>query len=92
MPLDTTELRKKDEPKAKPAQRGKRPVREVPPPSWRRALRRGGLMGGGLVVVMLTLFKGSAAIAVVYAVALVPFTYWIDRVAYRNYLRRTGKA
>jgi len=90
--LDPAELRKeRPSPKAKP-QRGAKPVREVPPPSWRRAVRRGGLMGAVLLVVMLTLVRGAAGIAVVYAVALIPFTYWIDRFAYRNYLRRSGKA
>ena len=89
--LDPAELRK-DRPAAKPKpQRGSKPVREVPPPSWRRAVRRGGLMGAFLLVVMLTLVKGAPAIAVLYAVALIPFTYWIDRFAYRNYLRRSGK-
>ena len=93
--LDPGELRKKSDPKAKaksPAQRAGRPVREVPPPSWRRAVRRGGLMGILLLLVMLALVKGSPVIGVIYAVALVPFTYWIDRIAYRNYLRRTGKS
>jgi hypothetical protein len=93
--LDPGELRKEKDaaPKAKPAQpqRGGRPVREVPPPSWRRAFRRGGLMGIALLFLMLTLVKGSPVIPIVYALALIPFTYWIDRFAYRNYLRRTGK-
>jgi hypothetical protein len=91
--VEPSELRKKDEaPKAKgkPQQRGARPVREVPPPSWRRAVRRGGLMGAGLLVVM-SLLKMPVLIGVIYAAALIPFTYWIDRVAHRNYLRRSGK-
>jgi hypothetical protein len=38
-------------------------------------------------------FLGSTAlIGVIYAAAFIPFTYWIDRIAYRNYLRRSGKA
>jgi hypothetical protein len=66
-------------------------VREVQPPSWRRAVRRGGLMGALLLVIMSTLFKAPVVIAVLYAAMLIPFTYAIDRVSYRSYLRRSGK-
>ena len=91
--LDPQELRKEKE-QAKPAAqaKGRRPVREVPPPSWNRALKRGGLMGLGLIVLTSFVLKGNGTvIGVFYAVALIPFTYWIDRFAYRNYLRKTGK-
>jgi hypothetical protein len=27
-----------------------------------------------------------------YGVAFVPLTYWIDRTAYRSYLKRSGKS
>ena len=88
-----TELRKdKDAPKAKAPAGSKRPVREVPAPSWRRAVRRGGLMGVVLLVVMTTLLHAPAPIALLYAAMLVPFTYAIDRVSYRTYLRRSGKS
>jgi|SRR3954451_1406755 hypothetical protein len=92
--VDPAELRKpKKEPaKAKPQQRKGRPVREVQPPTWRRALKRGGLMGAALFAVMLLLDPRAAPIAVIYGGALIPFTYWIDRVSYRNYLKRSGKA
>ena len=91
----STELRKeKDTPKGKPQSRGggsKRPVREVPPPSWRRALRRGGLMGAFLLIVMVALLHAPIPVALLYALILIPFTYAIDRFSYRNYLRRSGK-
>jgi len=89
-----TELRKeRDAPKAQAkATPAKRPAREVPPPSWRRALRRGGLMGAFLLVIMSTLFKAPLLIALLYAAMLIPFTYAIDRVSYRTYLRRSGKS
>jgi hypothetical protein len=89
----STELRK-EAPKAKTQQRGdgsKRPLREVPPPSWRRAFRRGGLMAAFLLVVMVTLLKAPLPVALLYAVVLIPFTYGIDRFSYRTYLRRSGK-
>ena len=31
------------------------------------------------------------AIGSLYAIAFVPLTYWIDRIAYRSYLKRSGK-
>ncbi len=95
--VDSSELRaakEKDAAKGKGPQRGSsgRPAREVPPPSWERALKRGGLMGVILVVVMTTLVHGPLILGIVYGIVLIPFTYWVDRVAYRKYLRRTGKS
>ncbi len=96
------ELRTREEKPAKPAatkqqQRGRRPVREVQPPSWERALKRGGLMGGLMLLVFLFLLKNGPivqrlAIGVFYGVAFVPLTYWIDRTAYRSYLKRVARA
>lgn len=73
-----------------------RPVREVPPPSWQRAVRRGGLMGGAMMLAMLFLFK-SAPIAyrvmwgAIYAVGFVPLTYIVDRTAYRSFQKRAAR-
>jgi hypothetical protein len=100
--VDPAELRaakEKEAPKSKPKQRGsgsRRPVREVQPPSWRRSLRRGSLMGGLMLVVVIAFFKNMSLparilVGLVYALAFIPFTYMIDRIAYRNYLRRSGK-
>jgi hypothetical protein len=95
--VDPAELRKeneKDAPKAKAAQGGKanrRAQRPVPPPTWRRAARRGGIMGAVFFVLMSTLFKAPLPIALVYSVALIPFTYGMDWFTYRTYQRRTGK-
>jgi hypothetical protein len=99
VPVDTAELRAakgKDKDK-KPAPRGGgggggKTIREAPPPSWNRALRRGGIMGGILAVIMVAFLNGPPALAVVYGAALIPFTYWVDRIAYRSYLRRSGKS
>ena len=92
VPFEAPEVRKEKEPAKAKTRTNARPVREVPPPSWRRAVRRGGLMGILLLLLMLTFVKGSPVIPVIYALLLIPFTYWMDRFAYRNYLRRTGKA
>lgn len=106
-----TELRTHDEPKAAAkkngaaAQKGKagargsrRPIREVPPPSWERALKRGGGWGLLMVVVSIFLLGKSAPIAqrvligVMYGVAFVPLMYFVDRFSYNAYLRRSGGA
>ena len=94
------EKRKPDKPKANASSgsgKSKRPLREPPVPSWRRSLRRGGVWGGVMFVVVVFFFKstpvaGRIAIGLLYAVAFVPLTYWIDRVAYRSYLKRSGKS
>jgi hypothetical protein len=96
------ELRTREEKPAKPAAkaqargRGRAP-REVAPPSWERALKRGGMMGGLMLLVFLFLLRSGpvasrVAIGVIYAVAFVPLTYWIDRTAYRSYLKRSARA
>jgi hypothetical protein len=104
-PVDQDEVRAEREQRrtAKPAAKqsssngkGKRSVREVPPPSWDRAFKRGGLMGALMFVLFVFVLKGGSqtqrfAIALVYAVAFVPMTFWIDRWSYRMYLRRTGQ-
>jgi hypothetical protein len=103
--IPIAELRAREEEKPKPEKaqknapaktRGGRAVREVQPPSWERALKRGGLMGGAMIVVFLFLLKNGPVtqrvlIGVFYAVAFIPLTYWIDRTAYRSYLKRVGK-
>ena len=100
------ELRAREEkPKAAPAT-GKqkkparassgRPIREVSPPSWERAFKRGGLMGAVMLLAFLFLFKSTSiqlriAWGAFYALAFIPLTYWIDRTAYRTYLRRVDR-
>jgi hypothetical protein len=108
-PLDEDELanerearsQSKSPAKASPARgakrgRATRPIREVPPPSWHRAFRRGGLMGGLMLLAFVFLFKSSPlgvrlAWGALYAVAFVPLTYWVDRTTYRAYQRRVAK-
>ena len=98
--VDPAEVRpvkaKAEKPKAQPASRGGRALREPPVPSWRRSLRRGAIWGGVMFVVVVFFFKGQSlvgriAVGLLYAAAFVPLTYWIDRLAYRSYLRRSGK-
>jgi hypothetical protein len=103
-PLDEDERREQREARAqakavaKPQGKGgrQRPVREVAPPSWDRAFRRGGLMGGLMLVAFVFLFK-SAPIGIrlawgaFYAVAFIPLTYWVDRTTYRAHQRRVAR-
>jgi hypothetical protein len=75
--------------KSQPAPRGRR---QPPQPSWGRAFKRGGMLG----VVVLVLFslgsKGHIArvipLAVIYTLLFVPFTFYIDRFAYRRWEAR----
>ncbi len=74
-----------------------RPMREPPQPSWRRAVRRGGTMGALMLVAFLFILKNGPlpqriGIGVFYGLAFIPLTYWIDRTAYRSYLKRLAKA
>jgi hypothetical protein len=74
-----------------------RALREPPVPTWRRAVRRGGLWGGVMVLVVVLFFNGMPLVSriflgLLYAAAFIPLTYWIDRLTYRNWQRRAGKA
>ena len=82
---------------AKSKAKRSRPVREVPPPTWQRALKRGGMMGVLMFVLFVfVLHSGSQTsrmiTAVIYGIFFIPLTYWADRLAYRTYLRRSGSA
>jgi hypothetical protein len=82
--------------KAVPQQRGGRGGRVPPVPSWNRAVKRGALLG----VVVFALFsltaKGNYAsvlpLAFLYTLLFVPFTYFIDRFAYRRWQARQAGA
>jgi hypothetical protein len=70
--------------------------KQVPAPSWERAFRRGGLMGGVMLLAFVFLFKSAAielrlAWGLFYALAFIPLTYWIDRTAHRSYLKRQAR-
>jgi hypothetical protein len=74
-----------------------RPIREVKPPSWRAAAKRGVLFVVALAV-FLSFVGGKKqslvakiAIPIAYGVIGIPFFYWMDSSAYRRYLRATGR-
>lgn len=69
--------------------------REPQPPSWNRAVKRAGMLG----IVVFFLFSLSAGKtshrylaalvpAVIYTALFIPFTYMIDRFAYRRFQAR----
>jgi|SRR5581483_10244423 len=100
--VEGAELRPKKEEKPKAAQASatrsgsKRSLREPPAPSWSRSLRRGGIWGAVMLFVVVFFFRGQSlagrvAVGLLYAAAFIPLTYVVDRMAYRNYLRRSGK-
>ena len=103
-PEDADEPRKEREERrngsAKPAQRGAqsrgrsqgRPLRRPPQPSWNRALKRGGMLGLVVFALFSLTAKGHYAsvlpLALLYTLLFVPFTYYIDRFAYRRWEAR----
>ena len=79
----------------RPQQRGARPARVPPAPSWNRAVKRAGLLG--IVVFFLFYLAGgksgnrelsALSLAALYTALFIPFTYVIDRFAYTRYQRR----
>jgi len=92
---------KPEKPKTQASAKGKgnsglRTLKPAPAPSWRRAVKRGSLWGGGMLLLAVFFFKGMPlptriGLGAMYAAAFIPLTYWIDRIAYRNYLKKSGK-
>src|SRR5436190_8455339 len=62
--VDPAEIRpakpKSDKPAAKQTGKGGRPLREPPQPSWRRSIRRGGVWGGVMFVVVVFFFRNQS--------------------------------
>ena len=75
----------------------KRGSREPLPPSWRRAAKRAGLLGVVILVLFVLLnskngtngYVSAVLLAVLYTALFIPFTYYVDRFAYRRWQRRT---
>jgi Flp pilus assembly protein TadB len=83
----------------KPQQKGGtrgRVGREVPPPTWRRVFRRGAIFAPIMLVVVWLLGSKLGPVqkvieTVFLLVMFIPFSYLMDSLAYRTYLRRTGQ-
>jgi hypothetical protein len=84
-------------PKAKATQqRGGRPIKVPPPPSWQRAAKRAAILGA--VVFVFIYLVGSKngghnpasalLLALIYTLLFIPFQFTIDRFAYNRWQRR----
>jgi hypothetical protein len=79
-----------------PAKAGAANIRPVPPPSWRRVLRRGVIFAPFMLIAIALLGRGLTWTARILEtlwllVLFVPFSYVIDRMMYRRYLRQIGQ-
>ena len=72
-------------------QRGGRPVRVPPQPSWQRAAKRSLIIG---VAIFLFIYvtrhsvPGALLAAVIYSALYIPFQFSIERFAYNRWQRR----
>jgi hypothetical protein len=78
------------------ANRAARPRREVKPPSWSRALKRGALFVPFLYL-FLTAFEHvdplpAVGVAFLYSAVFIPMFFFVDRMAYRAYQRKLGES
>jgi hypothetical protein len=81
--------------KAQP-QRGGRPIKVPPPPSWRRAIKRSLILGGAIFALFYVLgakngghnIASAVALAAIYSALFIPFTYFIDRFSHNRWQRR----
>ena len=82
--------------KPAPPARGARGARVPPEPSWNRALKRGAMLGAVVFALFSLTSKGSYVsvlpLALLYTLLFIPFTYYIDRFAYRRWQARQGAA
>src|SRR6476469_3328161 len=93
---------KPEKAKSTPAKKGSAPqkgraLREPPAPSWNRSLKRGGIFGALIFVLVVFVMPSgsrgqSVMLGVFYAVLFIPLTYWIDRLTYRTWQRRQAKS
>ena len=79
-------------PGSKPAAKA-RGLREPNPPSWNRAIRRGGIWGIGMVALCVVLLRSAPVydrvlIGLVYAAMFIPVTYWVDGMVYKRWQKR----
>lgn len=75
--------------------RSRRPLREVKPPSWSRAIKRGALFVPFLYLFLTALEHvhplPAVGVSLLYSAVFVPMFFFVDRMAYRAYKRRLGE-
>jgi hypothetical protein len=74
-----------------------RPIREIQPPSWSRTWKRAAAFTAVMFLALSFLAHGGSPVGRVlltlaYGALFVPFLYLMDRVQYRQYLRRKAAA
>jgi hypothetical protein len=83
--------------KTQPTGRGGRRGREVQPPSWRRVMRRGAIFAPIFFATVMLLggknitFAGALVQALLLIAVFVPFSYFMDRVVWRQQQKRLNK-
>jgi len=74
--------------------RPRRPLREVKPPSWNRAIKRGALFVPFLYLFLTALEHvdplPAVGVALLYSAVFIPMFFFVDRMAYRAYQRKVG--
>ena len=99
-----TAIATKAKPKTTPAKKGTAKgkaaaaanIRPVPPPSWKRVMKRGVIFAPFMLLAIALLGRGlswpARILETVWLLVLfVPFSYMIDRMMYRRYLRQIGQ-
>jgi hypothetical protein len=90
----TEQTKAKGKTKAKDTRRP-RPLREVKPPSWSRALKRGALFVPFLYIFLTALEHidplPAVGVSLLYSAVFIPMFFFVDRLAYRAYKRRLGE-
>jgi len=66
--------------------------RQPPVPSWSRAFKRGAMLGAVVLVLFSLGSKGHIVsiipLAILYTLLFVPFTFYVDRFAYKRWQAR----
>jgi hypothetical protein len=79
------------------AARSARTARRIEPPSWNRVGKRALFLGPVMFILINLVGRDLSVAARVYQAALLlllflPFSYLMDSMMYRSYLKRTGQA
>jgi len=71
--------------------------RTVQPPSWRKSFKRGAIFAPIMLVTVMLLsssltFAQQASQALFIVSVFIPFSYFLDRVFYRSFQKRSAKS
>ncbi len=71
--------------------------RTVQPPSWRKSFKRGAIFAPIMIATVMLLsknltFSQQVTQALFIVAVFIPFSYFLDRVFYRSFLKRTAKS